>query len=486
MGFHLKSFKNKKIQQPIRYIAIVFLVILLIVITLNNNEKTNTPVTSTEQGSLVTNNKNSLLSTQPEKQENSQLSLQNLPANNIDALDLSVDDLSGKDDEVDEIPVDNSDDVALTDEAQSALDKLLDATSQAIKIKEQFSHTVEKGDTFSTILEQSGLEKGISNQLTKDFPELANLKPGQQFYWILNDKGQLSYLNWLKSRKEEYIYELNKDNKFVRQILKKQSTWKKEILTGKIETSFARSLHDLHLSNSQISQLTNALQWQINMSRLQKGDQVKISIAREYIDGKLTGQGNIDGIHMRSKGKDYYSIQADNGRYYDENGQTLGKGFRRYPLLHQARVSSPFNLHRRHPITHRVRPHKGVDFAVKRGTPVIAPADGTVIKVAYQARGAGRYIVIRHNQKYQTIYMHLSRSLVKAGQKVKQGQRIALSGNTGRSTGPHLHYEFHINNRPVNPLTVKLPRADNVMSTAERKRFSAKVKEMKKKLVLSN
>ena len=123
---------------------------------------------------------------------------------------------------------------------------------------------------------------------------------------------------------------------------------------------------------------------------------------------------------------------------------------------------------------------------MRKGTPVIAPADGTVIKVAYQARGAGRYIVIRHNRKYQTIYMHLSRSLVKAGQKVKRGQRIALSGNTGRSTGPHLHYEFHINNRPVNPLKVKLPNAENLMSTAERKRFFTKVKLMKQKLTLAD
>ena len=87
-------------------------------------------------------------------------------------------------------------------------------------------------------------------------------------------------------------------------------------------------------------------------------------------------------------------------------GETLGKGFARYPLQRQARISSPFNPNRRHPVTGRVRPHKGVDFAVSPGTPVIAPAEGVVEKVAYQAGGAGRYVVIRHGREYQTVYMH--------------------------------------------------------------------------------
>ena len=129
-------------------------------------------------------------------------------------------------------------------------------------------------------------------------------------------------------------------------------------------------------------------------------------------------------------------------------------------------------------MTKRIRPHKGVDFSVPTGTPIIAPADGTIEKVAYQSGGAGRYIVLRHSREYQTVYMHLSKPLVKAGQAIKKGQRIALSGNTGISTGPHLHYEFHINGRPVNPLTVKLPGSSSGMATVERKQFLLKAKEV--------
>ncbi|MDO9735383.1 peptidoglycan DD-metalloendopeptidase family protein, partial [Glaesserella parasuis] len=108
-----------------------------------------------------------------------------------------------------------------------------------------------------------------------------------------------------------------------------------------------------------------------------------------------------------------------------------GKGFARYPLPFTPRVSSHFNPRRLHPVTRRVAPHKGVDFAVRSGTPIIAPADGVVEHIAYQANGAGRYIKVRHGGQYTTVYMHLSRSLVKVGQSVKKGQRIALSGNTG-------------------------------------------------------
>ena len=103
-------------------------------------------------------------------------------------------------------------------------------------------------------------------------------------------------------------------------------------------------------------------------------------------------------------------------------------------------------------------------------------------KVAYQASGAGRYIIIRHSREYQTVYMHLSKPLVKAGQSIKRGQRIALSGNTGRSTGPHLHYEFHINGRPVNPMTVKLPGTNNTMGTEERKKFLTRAKAIERQL----
>ena len=396
----------------------------------------------------------------------------------------SYDDDVGKDDESEEVKThDDFDDLdTLPGDAKDAVVNILDVADQAIRIKDQFSHTVVKGDSLKDVLELSGLEDDTSKQLIATYPELKYLQAGQQFYWILNNDGELEYLNWLVSQKKEHIYELQSDGKFNRQILEKKSVWKREVLRGEMDGSFVNSLKKLGLDNRQIYQLTSALQWQVSLKQLKKDTKISILVSREYLEEKRTSQGNVEAIHIMTGGKGYYAIQAANGRYYNRQGETLGKGFARYPLQRQARVSSPFNPRRLHPVTGRVAPHKGVDFSMPIGTLVIAPADGTVEKIAYQANGAGRYVVIRHSREYQTVYMHLSRPLVKAGQSVKKGERIALSGNTGRSTGPHLHYEFHINGRPVNPLTVKLPGGSSGMATAERKQFLVKANEVERLL----
>lgn len=392
------------------------------------------------------------------------------------------DELQAKDDEVDEVKLSSDDLDTLPQHAQDALNGLLDAADQAIRITNQFSYTVTEGDRLKDVLVLSGLDDSSVQPLITLDPELAHLKAGQQFYWILDKNDNLEYLNWLVSEKEERIYERLEDGKFKRQVIEKKSIWRKEVLKGEIQNSLNSSLREKGLDTRQISQLSNALQWQVSLRKLKKGTQFAILVSREYLGDKLTGQGNVEALRISSGGKNYYAVQAANGRYYNQQGETLGKGFARYPLQRQARVSSPFNPNRRHPVTGRVRPHKGVDFSVSQGTPVIAPADGTVEKVAYQAGGAGRYVMLRHGREYQTVYMHLSKSLVKAGQTVKKGERIALSGNTGISTGPHLHYEFHINGRAVNPLTVKLPGTSSGMSSTERKQFLVRVREAEKML----
>lgn len=395
------------------------------------------------------------------------------------------DELSDKDDEVDQIEPEKDDDFdELPKEAQDAVNNLLDAADQAKRIRDQFTHTVVRGDKLKDVLELSGLDDETSQKLIAAFPEFKNLKAGQQVYWILDNENELEYLNWLISEKEERIYERMEDGKFKRHILEKKSVWKRDVIKGEIGHSFNGVLKKLGLQNRQIAQLNSALQWQVNIRKFQKGDKFALLVSREYIGDKLTGQGNVEAIHIITRGKSYYAIQAENGRYYNRKGETIGKGFARYPIQRQARISSPFNPRRKHPVTGRIAPHKGVDFAMPTGTPIIAPADGIIEKVAYQANGAGRYIIVRHSREYQTVYMHLSKPLVKAGQTVKRGERIALSGNTGRSTGPHLHYEFHINGRPVNPMTVKLPGTNTGLGTEERRKFLTKAKSVERQLKL--
>lgn len=369
----------------------------------------------------------------------------------------------------------------LPEEAENALLEILDVADQALRIQNQFSYTVARGDKLNDVLEQSGLEEPVAKNLIKQHPALAKLEAGQQFYWILDNDGELEYMNWLVSEKEERVYERKENGKFSFQKFEKKGVWKQDVLKGTIQGSFSASLKAVGLSERQINQLAVGLQSQIATNKLKKGDKFAILVKREYINNKVTELGNVEGIHVISDKKSYFTIQSESGRYYSHLGSSLSGGFARHPVLGAARITSHFNPRRVHPITRRVSPHKGVDYGLPIGTPIIAPSDGVVEHVAFQAGGAGRYIKLKHGH-ISTVYMHLSRTLVKPGQTVKKGQRIALSGNTGASTGPHLHYEFHINGRPVNPMTVKLPGANSGMSSKERQAFLNKAKNVVAKL----
>lgn len=371
----------------------------------------------------------------------------------------------------------------LPEEAEKVLSELIEIADEALRIQDQFSYVVEKGDKLQDVLEQSGLGSAEAKALIRQFPALGNLEAGQQFYWILDNNGELEYMNWLVSEKEERIYERRDGGKFNYKKIEKKGVWKQDVVKGVIQGTFDSSLKNVGLSDRQISQLSIGLQAKIATSKLKRGDRFAILVKREYINGTVTDVGNVEGILIASGSKRYYAIQAANGRYYSNYGETLAKGFARHPLLSAVRISSPYNPRRLHPITKRVRPHNGVDYSIPVGTPIIAPSDGVVEHIAYQAGGAGRYIKIRHGH-ITTVYMHLSKSLVKVGQTVRKGERIALSGNTGASTGPHLHYEFHINGRPVNPMTVKLPGSNSSMDNKERKNFLARANNVISKLKL--
>lgn len=113
------------------------------------------------------------------------------------------------------------------------------------------------------------------------------------------------------------------------------------------------------------------------------------------------------------------------------------------------RITSDFG-YRKHPIYHRIIFHDGIDIAAPRGTAVRAVADGVVI-FAGRKSGYGNTIMINHGFGYVTLYGHNSQLMVKDGQKVKKGEVIAKVGSTGSSTGPHLHYEVHVNGALKNP-----------------------------------
>jgi len=342
-------------------------------------------------------------------------------------------------------------------------------------------YVVSTGDTLSSILNQYGIDMSDISALASTNSDLRNLKVGQQLSWTVNDDGELQRVVWEKSRRETYTYDRSGSG-FKASLETLKGEWQDSVLKGRLDGSFVASAKAAGLSSGEISAVVKALQWQLDFKKLRKGDEFAVLMSREVLDGK-SEQSHLQGVRMRSSGKDYYAIRAEDGKFYDRNGSGLARGFLRFPTIKQFRVSSNFNPRRLNPVPGRIAPHRGVDFAVPVGTPVLAVGDGEVM-VAKNGGAAGNYIAIRHGRQYMTRYMHLRKILVKPGQKIKRGDRIALSGNTGRSTGPHLHFEMWINQLAVNPLTAKLPRSEG-LTGKDRADYLATVKQVIPQLKLN-
>ena len=246
---------------------------------------------------------------------------------------------------------------------------------------------------------------------------------------------------------------------------------------GTISGPFVISARNAGLTNTQIHRVARLFQGRIDFRRdLKKGDTFKV-----LFDKPHSKDAQVVAVVFNVNGRRLTAYRNLDGKFYDEKASSFSSGtFMRFPIPSQRKVSSSFSPSRRNPVTGRVQPHNGTDFSVPVGTPILATGDGIIVKAASH-RDAGRYVIIRHDGKYSTTYMHMSKLLVKPGQKIKQGQKIGLSGNTGRSTGPHLHYEFRIGNRPVDAMRVDLPMNEGMGGKA-RRQFLAKVREYKRQL----
>ena len=198
-------------------------------------------------------------------------------------------------------------------------------------------------------------------------------------------------------------------------------------------------------------------------------------------------EGAILAAHFSNMGQQYeaYRYTDPSGKvgYFDADGISLRKAFIRDPV-HFSHVSSRFNLNRMHPIHKRKMPHRGIDYAAARGTPVQAAGDGKVIS-ATRNEASGKFIVLQHGERYTTKYLHLSNFAknIKRGATVKQGQVIGFVGSTGWATGPHLHYEFLVAGTHRNPRTVKLPDAAPV-APIYRDDFQSHIAELQNQLQL--
>ncbi len=343
-----------------------------------------------------------------------------------------------------------------------------------------FQYQIQKGDTLSNIFERFSI--GYSTLLSimeADLNILAldTLSPGDTLrFWTDDGTGVLNQMEIEFSLAHKVRYARENEQTFGYQDIQIEGDWKQELIKGEVHGSFSVSANQAGLGNYQITQIADLLKDKMNFARdLQAGDEFGVIQKVQYIDGVATGNKEIEAIMINSRRYKTAAYLHKDGQYYDANGESLQRAFIRKPV-NGYRITSAFNPNRKHPVTGKETQHNGTDFGTPNGTPIRSTGDGTVVVVRNHPY-AGKYVVIDHGSNYKTRYLHLSRILVKKGQKVSRGQRIGLSGSTGRVTGPHLHFELLHRNRPVNAMTANIPMADSIDSK-ELKQFIAKRNEL--------
>lgn len=352
-----------------------------------------------------------------------------------------------------------------------------DTTDNLLSIK------IKDGDTLSKILTRHGISTKVAHEIINTnvkSRQLASLKNGQTLKLRVNAEKQLTALSFDISPGNALHVSRTDDGFHVEQKLtplEKQLAFGK----GKIQNSLFSAAKRAGLDHNIISQFVEIFGWNIDFSLdLQPNDTFRVLFEEKCLEGERIQTGNILAAEIRSNGKTHqavrYTDKAGRTGYFTPEGYGMHQAFLRAPV-NFTRVSSTFGL-RNHPIMHRIRQHKGVDYAAPRGTPVQATGDGKVIYVGKRG-GYGNVVELQHGARYTTLYGHLSRfpNGLRSGAEVKQGQVIGFVGRTGYATGDHLHYEFRIDGIHHNPLTVSLPKRTPIPETNKR-HFIAHAKEL--------
>lgn len=337
----------------------------------------------------------------------------------------------------------------------------------------QWQHfSVKKGDNLARIFKRAGLSPQQTYKISKvknAGEKLKKVMPGDTLSLLIGKTQELLALRY--SMSATHTLHINQDVKgnYVAKTETKAVDIRLDYTQGEISSNFWNAGVIAGLNDNQIMSLADIFGWDIDFALgIRKGDNFNVIYEKKYIDGEYAGVGNIVAAEFVNRGTSYQAIRYEDGQYYTPEGRSLRKSFLRNPVNFKY-ISSNFTNRRFHPVQKRWKVHRGVDYAAKTGTPVVAAGNGKVIKSGFN-RFNGHYVFIQHGEKYVTKYLHFSKRKVKRGQTVKQGQVIGLVGSTGMASGPHLHYEFLVNGVHHNPRTVKLPKALPI-AKKERQKF---------------
>jgi len=346
----------------------------------------------------------------------------------------------------------------------------------------KIEHVVNIGETFDRIMEQYSVNKFEIQQIKKELSkkiDINRLKLNQKFHFTVDQTSYLvkEFIFQVSKTEKIYLTRNNFDAKFDQKIvvtkLNKKIIYDENII---LESLYKSAIEEKIPANI-IIEFARIYGFQVDFQRdIRKKDGFQI-MYEVFLDDKnnIIETGNILYANLKLSGENnslYYFDAKDSEGHYDKSGKSVQKALMKTPI-NGARLSSSFGM-RKHPIDGFNKMHKGTDFAAPMGTPIMASGDGKIKKAGW-CGGGGNCIVIKHNSTYQTVYAHMSKFAkgIRSGVRVKQGQTIGYVGSTGKSTGPHLHYEVIINGKKVNSQTLKLP-SGKILKNEERKLFETK------------
>lgn len=350
--------------------------------------------------------------------------------------------------------------------------------------------TIEKGQTFGTIIQGQNIGNKQVYTIVEQIKDSFNVRNIRYHkpYTLLRSKNKTNDLQVFIYQPDAltyYVIDLRDSiAKAYRKI--KPVTLKRKIIGGVLKSSLSETLGNESVEAALASRITKIFAWSIDFFKLKKGDRYGLIFKERFINDSIyDGVEELEAAFFEYKGKIVYAFPFEQDttsgktEYYDDQGKTLKNLFLKTPIKF-SRITSRFTSNRFHPVQHTWKAHKGTDYAAPTGTPISTTAAGIVETTGYTA-GNGNFVKVKHNGTYSTQYLHMSRILVKRGQRVTQGQTIGLVGSTGLATGPHVCYRFWKNGVQVDALKLNLPTGESLTGN-NRARFLKQIEPLKREL----
>lgn len=347
--------------------------------------------------------------------------------------------------------------------------------------------TLKSGDTFGSIIQKQNIgDKKVFELVEQikdsfDVRSIRNNKP----YTLLRSKNKTKELLVFVYQPDALHYYVVDFRDSIAKAYKKTKpiTIKRRTIGGVLKSSLSETLESANVEGGLASRIAKIYAWSIDFFKLKRGDRFAITFTERYINDSIyDGVDSLEASFFEYKGKIIYAFpfvanpSSNRIEYYDEEGKGLKNFFLKTPIKF-SRLSSRFSASRFHPVQLTWKAHKGTDYAAPHGTPITTTASGVVEQTGYTA-GNGNFVKVKHNGTYSTQYLHMSRILVRRGQRVTQGQPIGLVGSKGLATGPHVCYRFWKNGVQVDPLRLKLPNGEP-LTGATKDRFFKQITPLK-------